>query len=103
MQRARARMFPPPPDSLLELTDILQDPRYAVITATDDAEDNLYAASVTAQDGSHHIIFMSRRMARVARSLNTLFADGTFKTLPSMEELDAASQVNSLFTCCSLL
>jgi len=93
MQRARSSMFPPPPATLEELTAILQDPRYQVICATHDARDSLYAGSVIANDGSHHIIFMSRRMARVARSLNLLFADGTFKVLPAIEELDKASQV----------
>lgn len=93
MQRARSSMFPPAPATLQELTAILQDPRYQVISATHDALDSLYAGSVTAADGSHHIIFMSRRMARVARSLDILFADGTFKVLPAIEELDRASQV----------
>ncbi|XP_034236489.1 uncharacterized protein LOC117642414 [Thrips palmi] len=96
MQRARAKMFPPAPDTLRELTRILQDPRYRIISATHDARDSLYAASVTADDQSHHIIFMSRRMARVARSLDLLFADGTFKVKPAIDELDEASQVFAL-------
>ncbi|XP_034247294.1 uncharacterized protein LOC117649035 [Thrips palmi] len=96
MQRARSRMYPPPPATLQELTGILQDPRYQVISATNDARDSLYAGSVTAADGSHHIIFMSRRMALVAQSLNILFADGTFKVLPAIEQLDLASQVFSI-------
>ena len=86
-------MFPPVPATLEGLTAILQDPRYRIITATHDANDNLYAGSVTAADNSYHVIFMSRRMARVARSLDVLFGDGTFKVLPAIEELDEASQV----------
>ncbi|XP_052131748.1 uncharacterized protein LOC127751763 [Frankliniella occidentalis] len=93
MQRARYSALPPPPQSLEELTAILQDPRYRVLTATSDGRDNLYAASVNAADGSHHVIFMTRRMARVLRQLKILFGDGTFKTLPNMEDLDAASQI----------
>lgn len=93
MQRARYSMFPPPPQNLQELTEILQDPRYRVVTATHDGEDNLYAGSVTAGDDSHHVIFMSRRMAGVLRQLDYLFADGTFKVLPAIDDLDEASQV----------
>ncbi|XP_034253510.1 uncharacterized protein LOC117652588 [Thrips palmi] len=96
MQRVRYRRFPPVPASLEELTRILQNPLYAVMTATHDAEDSLYAASVTARDGSHSVLFMTRRMANVARSMHTLFADGTFKSLPSIEGLNRASQVFAL-------
>lgn len=96
MQRVRSSMYPPPPQTLQGLTEILQDPRYAVMAATTDATDSLYAASVTAEDDSHHIIFMSRRMARIGRTLTILFGDGTFKSLPAIDELDDASQVTSM-------
>lgn len=91
MQRARYSMFPPCPETLQELTEILQDPRYQVVTSTLDGEDNLYLGSVTAGDGSHHVLFMTRRMAQVCSRLRNLFADGTFKVLPAMDDLDDAS------------
>ncbi|KAK3921439.1 DNA excision repair protein ERCC-6-like 2 [Frankliniella fusca] len=93
MQRARYSVLPPPPLTLRQLTDILQDPHYTVLTNTDDGQDNIYAASVTDTQGSHHIIFMSQRMARVMKRLSILFGDGTFLTLPVLEDLDAASQI----------
>jgi len=102
MQRARYSMFPPPPEDLRGLTQILQNHRFRVVTATHDAEDNLYAGSVTADDGSHHVIFMTRRMARMCLKLDHLFADGTFKVLPAIDALDRASQVQYfLFLCYS--
>ena len=94
MQRARASMFPRVPATLEELTQILQIPQYRIITATEDARDNVYAGSVTDADGRHHIIFSSRRLLTVGRSLSVLFLDGTFKSIPAIEELDdRASQV----------
>lgn len=100
MQRARQKMFPPPPEDLEGLTQILQNPRFQVATATHDGDDNLYAGSVTAEDGSHHVIFMTRRMARVGCTFSYLFADGTFKVLPAIDSLDAASQVQHCLCKC---
>ena len=97
MQRVRYSMYPPAPQTLEGLTAILQNPRYRVISATSCANDNLHAASVTAEDGSHNAIFMSRRMARIARSLSILLGDGTFKTQHAIAELDDASQVIIIF------
>ena len=87
MQRARASRFPRVPATLEELTEILQDPRYRIITATEDAQDSLHAASVTDALGNHHVIFSSRRLLNVGKSLSILFLDGTFKTVPAIEEL----------------
>lgn len=94
-------MFPRVPETLEQLTLILQNPQYRVISATTDAADNLYAASVTDALGAHHIIFSSRRMLRFAKEFSLLFSDGTFKTLPAIAEFDDASQVGRCFhvTC----
>lgn len=94
MQRVRQSMYPRVPETLVGLTRILQNPRYRVIAATVDATDSLYAASVTDRNGHHHIIFSSRRMLRFAKQFTLLFSDGTFKTLPAIDELDDASQVS---------
>ncbi|KAK3921644.1 Anthranilate--CoA ligase, partial [Frankliniella fusca] len=97
MQRARLSVLPPPPQTLRGLSDILQNPRYRITTQTPDGRDNIYARSVTAADGSHHIIFLSQRMARVMKRMVILFGDGTFKSLPAMEGLNNdASQVFAL-------
>lgn len=95
MQRARSSRFPRVPASLEELTQILQDPRYRIISATEDAQDSLHAGSVTDDDGHHHIIFSSRRLLNVGKTLSILFLDGTFKTVPAIEELrdNLAAQV----------
>ncbi|XP_026290929.1 uncharacterized protein LOC113215512 [Frankliniella occidentalis] len=97
MQKARLSALPPAPQTLHDLTEILQDPRYRVITQTSDGADNLYAQSITADDGSHHILFISRRMARLMKRMSILFGDGTFKSLPAMEGLDNdAAQIFAL-------
>ncbi|KAK3925520.1 Pol polyprotein [Frankliniella fusca] len=82
MRRARMSRFPPIPHSLLELTRLLQDPRYRILTMTDDGLDNLYAGSVTDTAGRHHILFASERMLQKMREFNTLHGDGTFKIVP---------------------
>ncbi len=91
MRNARMASYPqPPPRTLRELTAILQDPRYEVLTATLDNEDNIYAGSVTDVRGDHHILFASRRSLDHLATCNWIHGDGTIKIVPA---LDGVSQV----------
>ncbi|XP_052124336.1 uncharacterized protein LOC113216462 [Frankliniella occidentalis] len=93
MQRARRSIYPEPPQSLQELSEILR-PQNRIITMTKDGRDNFYAASVNAADGSHCVIFASRRMINfAARNMDYFFGDGTFQVLPAIPDLTRASQV----------
>lgn len=83
MRNARLRNYPFVPNDLRRLTDILMNPQHRVITMTQDGQDNLYAGSVTDARGAHHVLFISDRMAAVARDLRVLHGDGTFKTRPA--------------------
>lgn len=91
MRNARMSRFPPLPANLTELTEILLNPQYRVLTLTDDGLDNIYAGSVDDIDGNHHILFMSQRMIQRARTFSSLHSDGTFRSVPSSKEF--ASQV----------
>lgn len=82
MRNARMQRFPPPPATLEDLTAVLMNPQYSVLTMTHDGLDNIYSGSVTDTDGFHHILFMSRRMIELARQLAVIHSDGTFKTVP---------------------
>ena len=83
MRNARSRNFPhPPPINLQELTNVLQDQQYRVLTMSDDGLDNLYSGSVTDTDGFHHILFTSNRMLERIRQFRVLHSDGTFNTVP---------------------
>lgn len=84
MYRARSRTFPPVPQTLLELTQVLlQNPRVSV---TVDGEQNMYAGSITADDGSHHVVFVSQRMLDFMGQCKLLQGDGTFKSRPATPE-----------------
>ncbi|KAK3910223.1 Cadherin-related family member 1 [Frankliniella fusca] len=94
MQRTRRSIYPEPPNTMPELTRTLQRRQNRIITMTKDGEDNIYAASVIAGDGSHSIIFASRRMLQFAKDhLEFLFGDGTFKVVPALQDLGRASQM----------
>lgn len=82
MRNARLQRYPPPPETLRDLTEILQDPRYSVITLSQDGQDNIYGGSVDDADGEHHILFISQRMVEKCREFSVLHADGTFKSVP---------------------
>jgi len=92
MRNARLSQFPNPPADLRALTAILMDPHNAVITMSDDGQDNLYSGSVTDANGDHHVMFFSNRMVEVMRNFSVLHSDGTFKTVPVNVEF--ASQVS---------
>jgi len=82
MYVARMKSFPPIPHTLLDLTRaLLQYPRVSV---TVDGDQNLYAGSITAADGSHHVLFLSPRMNEFLRKVKTLQGDGTFKSRPAV-------------------
>lgn len=81
MYRARSEIFPPIPQTLYELTQVLLGhPRVSV---TVDGEQNMYAGSATADDGSHHVVFVSRRMLNFMGQCQLLQGDGTFKARPA--------------------
>jgi len=97
MRKARMDNFPDPPESLRQLTRILNDDRYRVLTQSDDGADNLYGGSVTAADHSHHVMFVSERMLQVARDSRILHGDGTVKVVPTGAYAQRlAQQVHSL-------
>ena len=84
MHRVRSGTFPPVPQTLLELTQVLLGhPRVSV---TVDGEQNMYAGSITANDGSHHVVFVSRRMLDFMGQCKLLQGDGTFKSRPATPE-----------------
>ncbi|XP_034250836.1 uncharacterized protein LOC117651143 [Thrips palmi] len=82
MYKARMDSFPQIPDTLSEVTQLLLQRRWAKISSTVDGDDNLYAGSITALDGSHNVVFMSRRMRDFAGRISILQSDGTFRARP---------------------
>lgn len=95
MRNARLQRYPlPPPANLRDLTTLLMDPQFAVLTMTEDGNDSLYAGSVDDVDGGHHILFSSQRMIERMREFTVLHSDGTFKTVPV--NIDYASQVSCI-------
>jgi len=93
MRNARLRRYPHPPQNLRELTELLLNDQYRVLTLTHDGEDNIFGGSVDDAEGEHHILFISRRMVENIRTFNVLHADGTFKSVPV--NVDFAAQVLS--------
>lgn len=83
MRTARLQKYPDPPTSLRHLSRILNDDRFRIVTQTDDGQDNIYGGSVTARDGSHHILFVSKRMLNILRTSRILHGDGTVKVVPT--------------------
>lgn len=94
MRNARMENFPNIPATLQELTQILLDERYRVLTLTDDGLDNIYAGSVDDAEGNHHVIFTSNRLLNRMRSFLVLHSDGTFRSVPMGYHF--AAQVGSL-------
>ena len=84
MYNKRKKSFPEIPQSLQGLTQILLQPQFRHISSTIDETDNLYAGSVTAHDGSHHVLFMSKRMLGHMAEVKILQADGTFRARPAV-------------------
>jgi len=82
MYKARMDSYPQIPDTLSEATQLLLQRRWSKISSSVDGDDNLYAGSVTAMDGSHNILFMSRRMREFAGRISILQSDGTFRARP---------------------
>lgn len=81
MYRARMASYPPVPLTLRELTQVLLGhPR---VSLTVDGDENMYAGSTTAADGSHHVVFASRRMLDFMGQCQLLQADGTFRARPA--------------------
>lgn len=87
MRNARLRNYPQLPPTLLDLTNILRDPRYSVITMTADGLDNLYSGSVTDSEGFHSIVFASQRMLELMERTRTIFSDGTFRSVPAVQSM----------------
>lgn len=95
MRNARLQQFPlPPPASVRDLTRLLLDPHFAVLTMTEDGLDNIYAGSVDDANGHHHVLFTSDRMLERMRNFLVLHSDGTFKSVPVNK--DFADQVSFL-------
>jgi len=75
--------MPPIPHTLRELTQVLLNDNYRnKIASTIDSTDNLYAASCTARDGSHNVLFMTQRMINFLPRLKVIQCDGTFRARP---------------------
>ncbi|KAJ1521839.1 hypothetical protein ONE63_003474 [Megalurothrips usitatus] len=82
MRNARVASLPPLPRNLRELSNILRNPQYSVLSMTDDGRDNIYGGSVTDADGGHHVVFISDRMLAHMRTMRVLHSDGTFRSVP---------------------
>ena len=50
---------------------------------TVDGEESMYAGSVTATDGSHHVAFMSPRAGQFLQHCRLIHGDGTFRARPA--------------------
>lgn len=80
MYKKRMKKYPNIPHTLSDLTRVLlQNPH---ISTTVDDEENLYAGSITALDGSHHVAFFSPRMLEHMGKVKTIQGDGTFRARP---------------------
>ena len=81
MNRVKWEKYPRIPDDLRKLTKLLlQDPSLAETT---DQTESMYAGSVTATDGSHHVMFLSPRMAEFMSTCRIIQGDGTFRSRPA--------------------
>lgn len=93
MRNARFSRYPSRlPRTLRELTAVLQNPRFRIISMTDDGNDNIYAGSVDDANNHHHILFSSRRMLEFMSNVGIIHGDGTFKVVPN---IGGCSQVSS--------
>ena len=96
MYRARMSSYPQPGhQTLRELTQLLLQQQWRKISSTVDGGENLYAGSITAVDGSHHVAFMSPRMRNFSSRITVLQSDGTFHDRPNVPP---SSQVFVLVT-----
>ena len=82
MYFARMKSYPPIPNTLTDLTRILLQNRR--ISETVDGDENLYAGSITATDGSHHVAFISPRMIQFLGKVKIVQGDGTFRARPAL-------------------
>lgn len=93
MYKKRMERFPNIPHNLRDLTRILLEKKH--VSETIDGTENLYAGSITAQDGSHHVAFFSPRMLNFMSKVKIIQGDGTFHSRPA---LPVSSQVFVLVT-----
>jgi len=84
MHRSRGDSFPNIPETIVELTQVLEDPEWVSLTTSLDNEDRVYCCSVTADDGSHNVIFASARGLELLRQVTIIFVDGTFSITPAI-------------------
>lgn len=84
MYKVRNKRFPGIPHTLRELTQTLLD--HPEISKTTDGLENMYCGSITATDGSHHVGFLSPRMANLLGNLKIIQGDGTFKSRPAVPD-----------------
>lgn len=73
--------YPAIPYTLSDLTRTLLS--HDRVSKTIDGLQNMYAGSVDASDGSHHVAFISPRMLEYLGTLKLLQGDGTFKARPN--------------------
>ncbi|KAK3913727.1 Protein FAR1-RELATED SEQUENCE 12, partial [Frankliniella fusca] len=93
MYKTRMNKYPNLPYTMRELTRcLLQHPN---VSQTIDETENLYAGSVTARDGSHHVALFSPRMLQFMSRIKAIQSDGTFGSRPA---LPASSQLFVLVT-----
>lgn len=84
MLRARLQSYPPMPNTLRGLFQVLTLPQNQDITSTRDAADNILASSAGhSRDRSRCIIFMSERQKRYARRVTKVFVDATYDPIPA--------------------
>ncbi|KAJ1521126.1 hypothetical protein ONE63_002826 [Megalurothrips usitatus] len=82
MARVRSQNYPPIPGTLRDLTRTLL--AHKNVSKTADGLENLYAGSVDATDGSHHVAFFSPRMRAFMGNVRVIQGDGTFRARPAV-------------------
>ena len=84
VNQRRNKSYPNIPLTLRDLTRLLLQKKYRNISRTVDGDDNLYAGSTTATDGSHHVAFISQRMLEFMSDIKVIQSDGTFRARPAV-------------------
>lgn len=84
MYQARSKSYPEIPHTLRELTQTLLG--HTRVSMTVDGLHNMFAGSVTAEDGSHHVMFTTPRMLQFMGQVKILQGDGTFRARPSLPQ-----------------
>lgn len=95
--RARNRVYPPVPGTLLNFGQILQQAQYQNLALSEDGNDNIFDGVVRSGNGQYtSIIFASRRMKRFMRRVKIIFCDGTFSSRPNVPNSAQVLQLSTV-------